>query len=358
MKQSFTVRALLSVLMIGYTTTLVARECNTGCGPQSVFTTSPEYRADIEFRALFFKPTGSNLYYAAEAHPLPIESPNWFVHEVKPTYHFGFDIGFHGVIHRVNASIGLNWEHFNSNDSHTFAVTDENDFVGPFFEIGPDSTLYKQAYGQKRFHFDLIDLTFGQYVQLGDRFHANLFCGIAAARIRQSNYAVYSNVDGTIIRSITAPSTFAGAGPECGACYWYDIACGVQLAGKTVPSLLMGTLKNKTTYNSISPELPLLGVPTPNTQIITVPNRNQVVPGFTQTLEFAYSYDRCNYEGRIALGYQIQLYIDAIQSVDMGSEVVTPAVPVESVGVFARTFLRTRSNFGLAGPYLAFKLGF
>jgi hypothetical protein len=40
-------------------------------------------------------------------------------------------------------------------------------------------------------------------------------------------------------------------------------------------------------------------------------------------------------------------------SVDISSQVITPPVIPNTVGVFARTFKRTLSNFGLAGPYVS-----
>src|SRR5271155_3663982 len=45
------------------------------------------------FRALYLLPSGSDLYYAAEAIPLPLPSPNWFIEDIRPEYHFGFDVG-------------------------------------------------------------------------------------------------------------------------------------------------------------------------------------------------------------------------------------------------------------------------
>ena len=64
---------------------------------------------------------------------------------------------------------------------------------------------------------------------------------------------------------------------------------------------------------------------------------------------------------RVESDYQAQIYINAIRSIDMGSEVALSAggsIGSAVTGVYARTFERTVSDFGLAGPYVTLSLGF
>jgi hypothetical protein len=149
-----------------------------------------------------------------------------------------------------------------------------------------------------------------------------------------------------------------GIGPQVGVNFLYNLCRGLQLTGEGTASLLVGNLKNHTCYQSVSPALAEVGITPPNVQSTHVRNRTQVVPAFEGRLGIAYSFAFCHCSVDLDAGYRIWIYLNAIQSVDIGSEVVTPPVVPDTVGVFARTFQRTLSNFALAGPYLTLNIGF
>ena len=60
-----------------------SREVTVCCSP---------YTFEFEARALYFQPYSSDLHYGVEAQAEPLPSPNWFVDDIKPKYHFGFDL--------------------------------------------------------------------------------------------------------------------------------------------------------------------------------------------------------------------------------------------------------------------------
>lgn len=328
--------------------------------PQScsqVFLCSPSYTFEIDFTALILQPTGSNLHYAAEAIPIPVPSPNWKIFEIHPDYHFGFDIGLGGIFHNINTALTLNWQRFHSTDSASKTVSPEN-MIGPFFSIGPDAAPFTHAHGHAIFHFDAVHLDYGLFVNFGHRLQTTLFSGISFTRIKQSLLSRFLTNDRATFHTIKTPSIFTGAGPELGVDFSYRIIEGFHFTGETAISFLIGTMKNHTAFKALSPDLKVSGVTPPNKQRTTVHERTQVVPAFKGSLALAYSYTFCDdYMLKLEAGYQAQIYINAIQSVDMGSEVPTFIVP-ETVGVFARTFQRTISNFALAGPYLTLTFGF
>jgi len=326
--------------------------------PSAVVTENPAYTVDFGFRGLALKPHVSNLHYAAEAFPLPAPSPHWNIYDIRPHYHFGFDITFNAFFHKLNTNLYANWEHFRGSDCAAISAATEN-MVGPFFEIGPDALPYANASGRVAFKFNEFNISYGQNVNFGNRLHTNFFAGVSFAHIEECLSATYSNEDGTIARTITTPISFAGAGPQVGVDFMYDIVCGLQFAGRATGSLLTGKLKNHTAYESISPALTPLGITPPNAQSTSLCSRTQIVPAFNQRLGIAYAFEFCDhYLVRIEAGYQAQIYLSALQSVDMGSEVVTPPVAPDTVGVFARTFQRNISNFGLTGPYATIEVGF
>lgn len=303
------------------------------------------------------QPSGSNLHYVAEAIPIPVPSPNWRISDIHPDYHVGFDVSLSATNQSRLTTLTLDYAHFYSRD-HASKNVPSNDMVGPFFEIGPDASAYKRAKGRATFQYDSLNLDYGVNFCFGNYFRTTFFAGIEGVRIKQHVSAIYSNTSGSISRQITTPSTFFGAGPQLGVDFSYDICSGLQLTGEGIASLLVGNLKNHTTYKSTSPALALLGITPPNTQTTQVRDQTQVVPAFQCRLglDYAFCFNCCKVD--IDVGYEVRCYLNAIQSVDMGSEVVTPPVVPDTVGVFARTFQRNVSNFALAGPYVRLNVAF
>ena len=236
--------------------------------------------------------------------------------------------------------------------------TAPNDMVGPFFEIGPDAFGYVNASGQVKYQYDTVTADVATLLNWNCNVKTHLFAGVEGTRIGQKYNTFYSNADGTVSRSIDTPSSFCGAGPRLGADFSYEIFEGLSFNGEGVVSLLVGNLKNHTTYRSNSPFLAGLGITPPNTQTTHVNDRTGIVPAFKCKLGLDYAFSVADYAFDIDVGYEVRLYLNAIQSVDMGSEVVTPPIAPDEIGVFARTFQRNISNFGLSGPYLRITLRF
>lgn len=321
-----------------------------------VFLSSPSHSFEIEGSALYLQPTGSNLHYAAEAQPLPLVTPQWKIHEVGTDYHFGFDVGIRGLFHHTNSTLALVWEHFHSSDSAKRTVP-PTDMIGPFFEIGPDSSFFMKAHGHAKFDFDQVNLDYGIFINFGSHLETNVYAGVSGARIAQTISSKFSSLDGTTTRSIKVPSSFLGAGPQLGLDFDYRIVDGFHFSGEAAASIFVGRQKNHTKYRSVSPALAGLGFPF-NPQKTTVHKKTQVVPALEGKLGLSYFYTTCNFMFKIEAGYQAQVYFNAIQSINIGSEVLLPPILPNTTGVYARTFEPEISNFALAGPYLTIDFGF
>ena len=264
--------------------------CPTAC---DVFLAAPCYSFSVTGAALLLQPTGGNLHYAAEAFPLPLYSPNWKIHKISPDYHFGFEVGIESIFSCSNTNLMLNWEHFNSKDTASKTV-DPSDMIGPFFEIGPDASAYKQAHGKSTCDFDLVNLDYGIFLNLGKRLKTNLFSGVSYGYIKQTLFSRFASLDETVVRTIKVPSTFRGAGPELGLDLSYRIADGFHFTGGGIVSLLVGTQKNHTNFTAISPGLAAIGAPSPNDQKTQVRSNTQVVPGIQGNLGLSYSATFCD----------------------------------------------------------------
>ncbi len=337
--------------------------------PIFVTLTSPDYSFEAMFSGLALQGFANNCDYAAEALPFdygttaPALSPNWVIPNISPDFHFGFDVGVAGIFHCAKSRLMLNWERYHtSNDSGSIEVSSISSMVGPFFEIGPDASSYKKAKGSVNFHFDEANATYGTFVQFGPLLRMNLFAGASFMRVVEHRFTTISDLPGTIVRTLRVPAKFTGGGPQLGCDFNYTIADGLQLTGLTRASIWVGRFFNKTTFTTTSGALESLSEPDPNIQTTTVHHKTGMVPGFEGKLGLAYEYLFCsNYMLKVEAGYQVQIYINAIRSIDMGSEVDLPPIgdlATTATGVYARTFERVVSDFGLAGPYASINFGF
>lgn len=305
---------------------------------------------------LFFQPNTSNLYYGAEALPLPVPTPNWKSLEIKPDFQVGFDIGLKKRLSSRNLQLEINWERLCSKDS-TSHRTSSNNMVGPYFNIGPDAEPYKIAHGNATHDFNAANLNLNNPWICYNQLNLNWFSGLSFAYINQNIISNFANYAGTITRNIDTTTQFLGFGPDFGLDFTYKLRGNFSLSSITSCALLMGSLKNHTAYESTTPLLAGLGITPPNRQKTNVPSRTQIVPAFSGKIDL--SYGACCYKSSFAIniGYQVQAYLNAIQSVDMSSEVTTPPADAE-VGVYVLGFTRTLSNFLVAGPLLSLNITF
>lgn len=342
----------------------IVNPCNTDLplNPPHVTLGCPNYIFNAHFTGQALQAFANNLDYAAEALPFnygdsqPAVSPSWSIPQIPSDFHFGFDVGVVGVFQNINSNILANWQYFHSpNDTDSLTVASSTYMVGPFFEIGPDASAYKKSVGKAKFHFDEVNLDYGTFVDFGQFLQMNLFAGVGFNRIVEHRFTKFSSLSGNPTRTITVPASFIGAGPQLGTNFNYKIAKGFQFTGQTRATLLVGTFANSTTFSTLSEDLVDLGDINPNVQTIQVDNQSGLVPAFEGKLGFSYEYlYRSRYNFKIEAGYQAQVYINAIRTIDMGSEVALGTVgSVESqlLGVYARTFERVVSDFSLAGPY-------
>jgi hypothetical protein len=80
--------------------------------------------------------------------------------------------------------------------------------IGPFFEIGPDASDYKNSTGKVHFHFDEVNLDYGTFINFGNSLNMNLFGGVGYAKINQYRFTTFAGSSGDPYRTITVPSKF------------------------------------------------------------------------------------------------------------------------------------------------------
>jgi hypothetical protein len=284
--------------------------------------------------------------------PASIASPDWTILEINPDYHLGFEVGARANLNNYNIDIELNWERLYGKDSESFeASSTAGVMVGPFFDIGPNSASYKIARGKYSSNFDQVNLSFGKKICFFDDFYTHFFGGAGFNRIKQTLNNFYSNTAMTTSREIETSSTFTGAGPQIGLDYQYRIYKSFFFKGRSLLSLFMGQIKNGANYKSVSSDAPT-DLPQPNIQTTKIPNRVQLIPGFEQKIGFSYLATWNCIRTIFEIGYQCQIYVNAVQTIDMASQALPADSPlVPDVGVFALGFMQNNSNFMLTGLY-------
>lgn len=329
------------------------------CCPDLFKATGVSYYTYGEF--FYMQPSSTNFYYGASAigitaglpAPADIASPDWKVLKVSPDFHPGFEVGIGFTLNDANIGIGANWQRLHCEDSDSFQASNAaGHMVGPFFDIGPNSASYKIAKGKAISHFDEVDVTFSKQLCFFNNFHVRFYAAASFLRIRQSLQSTYSNVAGTVIRKVKINSTYTAGGPQIGLDYDYRIYKGFFFSGCSILSLFAGQMKNATTYQSFTPELTLIGLAQPNKQATKIPNQTELVPAFEQKLGFSYLAIWKQLKATFEIGYRFQVYIDAVQNINMASQAVpVDLVETPDVGVFAVAFEQSNSNFMLMGPY-------
>lgn len=302
---------------------------------------------DFTLGGLWLKPTSSNVeYVSSSVTPAPVggvTSVSNDFESVHPQYTWGFLLGMGYIFPNTANDVRINWMHL-----HDDGDSDSSTFTGPDLVVfplagEPSDTLTADdvatAEGEVVYDFDAVDLTFGQYINIGRRLQTRLFTGLRWARLTNELSASYSyptdlEADETVNQSVDSDSTFNGIGPVFGIEANYMVGYNIGISGYLDAALLVGRLSldqnlSVTTFDD--------GVfdGTTNTDF-DHDNLSVVTPAWDARLGVNYTYFMGNGSAfRFEIGYQVSKYIDIIQTADFtttpGSETI---------------------NFGLNGLYL------
>jgi hypothetical protein len=171
------------------------------------------------------------------------------------------------------------------------------------------------------------------------------------ARINQDLTASFQTLDATTINGYTNESLFTGAGPRVGV-KAQRVGDHFDFLGEIAGAALLGTMESRMNFSAISPAFPT----TPNLQSITSPDATCVIPSIDSRLGTGYTFRTNQSRIRVEAGYQMAVYINAINEYSV-SEVVVPPV-VQGIGVFLRTQTPLQTDFTAHGPYVSLNWDF
>lgn len=269
---------------------------------------------------------------------LPLQSPSWTERELHPSYTPAFELGLRYVFPNVDADATLDWTHLYSSTSSSTAADSTSYFLGPDYEIGPSGIPIRNATGNVKFRYDVVNLNVGQFMNFGQHVALRFFGGLSTGFLREEITANYTgNTTGTyagpfsLNQDIT--SHFAGVGPRAGIHVDISTHTGFGFLGEAAASALIGSMAAKTSYTASAQQLLTVYGQTTNHQSITDQNVYQVIPGFDAKLGINYIHALTNNSLlTIAAGYQAAVYINAISQYLPASLVA--GQPLETGGDF------------------------
>jgi hypothetical protein len=201
--------------------------------------------------------------------------------------------------------------------------------------------------------FDAVDLSFGQYINIGHRLQTRLFTGLRWARINNElsysykgtmptiTLAANQDLDPMSIKdSAGTESTFNGIGPLFGIGANYNVGYGIGISGTFDAALLVGRIdydQSSRIFQGVD------GFDANEHYSIDYNNKNVVSPAFDAKLGVNYHYMMGNGSLiKVEVGYQVTKYFDVIENANLFT----------STGADI-DFRSDSSNFGLNGPYVS-----
>lgn len=340
--KAFTIAALLSPYTLSYAHTVSIPCLKSGL--------------EVSASALYLQPNANNLGWGVVTTVLPIPTPQWSVKTINPSYHAGFNLGARYVFPCYGNDLQLNWSHLNTSDSQHVHVDPSTQWISPFSQTGTQPELgeitgvasLKRARANANFHYDVVNLDAGQYIDVGCHMHLRIFSGLSAARIQEKLTSTFRGTPLPVL-SFNNKATYTGVGPRLGVYNAFSICRGLSFVSQFAGSLLVGRA-NPAEYKFVgtSAETLLIGI-SKNREKIASSHTTDIVSALDAKLGLSYVFDmpQCS-QLTLEGGYMAALYVHPLQSYETNTNVI--ALDIGSLST--SSVKHTQSNFSVGGLYL------
>lgn len=307
-------------------------------------------RWSMSLTGLYLQPNASNLDYAVFTKPLPLTTPNWSQITLKPDYHPAFDLGLEYHFADAVNKLNVDWFYLSTKDSDSFQAGDPNSSVAPPYYFGPlaQALVGSDANSKVKFEVSNVGVSLAHLISLGKSLQLNPFIGINVAYLKQDITSTYVGSDSSEEPfSLTTYNTskFTGVGPRFGIDTTYFITEHVGVMARIAGTLLAGSMRSNTNFNSFGAGNRTLVYTT-----LADTNQNAIVPELDGKLELNYLvFSKENMSNiTLAVGYLFATYLNGINQV-----FPTSLVPgAFNGGVIAiETASQSQSDLELNGPY-------
>jgi hypothetical protein len=291
------------------------------------------------------------------------------LHNVDPGYDWGWGVNAGYIFPNTGNDVNLSYFHFDSTENASTSVTGFNgslgqntngNFILPVGFVVSNGNSYQNVTATAKYELDQVDLTAGQYINVGCRLSLHPIAGVRWAQVDRKlteNYSapgtsgliastnLTTNNLGNGTLTLNEKSDFEGIGPLMGLDASYYIGQGVGLVGHFDSALLVGNINSQTT--EAMSRLNNLFFPSGQSTFnatYTANSAHRLVPVLDAKLGINYTYvfdNVANSDVTVEGGWQNSHYwnaVDRLQVVD---------------GTGAGIVGRTTSSLALSGPYLS-----
>lgn len=366
-------RLVIALATIGISSSIFAALPPTTSNPNEITVPQLTGGLSIGVTGLYIQPAASNgdLDYASVN---SATSPNFQpkTASVDSGHDFGWGVNLGYVFPNTGNDINVNYLHLDTSDKDSIAggnIT-PTDFPVTFTSLIPGgiTTTTLSANAKAEFDLDQVDLTVGQYINVGSRLSLHPIAGLRFVDLQRKLNATYRDsisgpgtTSGFTIPPFSFPagvvtqekSDFEGIGPLVGIDSSYYVGGGFGLVGHFSSSLLVGNVDSQLTAAISTPGFPTIALaPIAANSISKADSNHRIVPNYDAKLGVDYTYSFNNQSNlTFEVGYQVSHYYKAIDLLKTTTNVVNwpnPNVVVFTPGVLAQ---RSTADFSLDGVY-------
>ena len=342
--------------------------------------------ATVSAGALYMQPYSSNVDYLATYTDVDGGSNylyNWQHYRVDPNFKWGFTVGLGYVMPNSAHDLRVDWMSFHNSytDNQELLGVDKNNLIATFLPINavaldPDADSWDllKASGKMEYGFDAVDVTFGQYVNIGKRLQARMFAGVRYATLDSDMTTEYAARNFQITGSTTGGtysldkwngkinSSWNGVGPLFGGKGTFALGHGVNLVAMFDMAVLVGNVKLNAYQKHLSGEFDkgndcgdCFDLQEQSNYHLNWNGLDVVSPAFDGKFGVNFEYDFRGIAAVVEVGYQVSHYVDVIEQIDRGS--TTSDTTITSGNSYVenpKNFTTDVTDFGLNGMYLNF----
>lgn len=263
---------------------------------------------------------------------------------IDPSYDWAWGLNIGYIFPNTGNDINLSYLHFSTRDTRTnYPVVGV--FTDPINIFDDGNEVPQFAAARAKYDLNQVDLTAGQYIDVGCRLILHPNAGLRWAQVERRFSSFYTEVlalsgdnDST---AAAEKSDFSGIGPLVGIDATYYIGLGFGAVAHVDSALLIGDMD--VNLNSISGED---GTDFFTTSANANVNR-RIVPVTDAKLGFDYTYvfnNLSNSDLTLEAGWQFSNYYNAIDRI--------PTLVASDDGT-SSVIRRTTSDLGINGPYVS-----
>lgn len=290
------------------------------------------------------------------------------LHNVEPGYDWGWGVNVGYIFPNTGNDVNLSYFRFDSKDTASTSVAGFNglppssgsagNFILPVGLTPANGDSYQNANARVDYDLDQVDLTAGQYINVGCRLTLHPFAGLRWAQLDRKlteNYFAPGSTSGTAgtvtignngTLALNEKSDFEGIGPIAGLDATYYVDQGFGVVGHFDTGLLVGNVDSQTTEAMVGLNTTVVGSATPASTFnatYKADSNHRLVPVADAKLGLDWTYlfnNTDNSDVTVEAGWQVSHYWNAVDRLTITD------------GPGAAITGRKTSDFGLSGPYL------